>query len=80
MDKQYENTAEAYTEEFTKWTVEENIALRKRVEELASALRNFSYYLIHESDSDGDLRPVLVKHIRAARAALKGGEQCMTQS
>jgi hypothetical protein len=39
MDKQYENTAEAYTEEFTKWTVEENLALRKRIAELEAVLK-----------------------------------------
>ena len=39
MDKQYKNTMEAYSEEFTKWTVAENLEMRTRISELEAALK-----------------------------------------
>ncbi len=46
-------------------------AQAKRVAELESALRNLDLYLILDSDKDTDTLPVLIGHIRAARAALE---------
>ncbi len=41
-----------------------------RIAELEAALRKFDFYLILDSDKDTDTLPVLIEHIRAARAAL----------
>ena len=46
--------------------------LEARIEELAAALREFNFYLILDSDKDTDTLPVLIGHIRAARAAYLG--------
>ena len=47
------------------------------IERLWAALTPFTNYLLLESDKEHDTRPVLVKHLRAAAAALKetGDEQ-----
>lgn len=50
-------------------------ALKARIAELAAALREFNFYLILDSDKDTDTLPVLIGHIRAARAAYLGEKE-----
>jgi hypothetical protein len=50
-------------------------ALKARIAELTAALREFNFYLILDSDKDTDTLPVLIGHIRAARAAYLGEKE-----
>jgi len=47
----------------------------ERIVELKSALREFNFYLILDSDKDTDTLPVLIGHIRAARASDLGEKE-----
>jgi hypothetical protein len=50
-------------------------ALKARIAELTAALREFNFYLILDSDKDTDTLPVLIGHIRAARASYLGEKE-----
>ena len=79
-DQEEYNALEAVIKEFIERIDEDDIyspssdeitRLREENARLKEALEKFNVYLLLDTDNDHDTRPVMVWHLRAARAALK---------